>query len=86
MKPRSIASSAPPMLVIAKGMQKGFIFRCPCAHMPSCPGLDNSRADLQGQAVPASCRGGYKRRVLVPAWGHEGHLKLDNKGERTPSA
>ena len=31
MKPRSMASNAPPMLLMAKGMQKGFIFLKPCS-------------------------------------------------------
>ena len=33
MKPRSIASSALLMFVIAKGMQKGFILRRPCSRI-----------------------------------------------------
>lgn len=35
MNPMSIAASAPPMLVMANGMQKGFILRCPCVVIAS---------------------------------------------------
>ncbi len=33
MKPKSIASSAPGMFVMAKGMQKGFIRLKPCTKL-----------------------------------------------------
>ena len=64
MKPMSMAASAPPMLVMAKGMQNGFILRCPCVVIAStAPAKECMPPMAEPMSAPLRCRSSFLLRA-----------------------
>jgi len=60
MKPMSMAANAPPMLVMAKGMQNGFILRCPCVVIAStAPANECIPPMAEPISAPLRCRSSF---------------------------